>query len=85
MIVKIVLKQDKENNYIYDNYDSICYGYLNREEVKERVPNESLLMDEHDSNYVQLFGRRNGEAFSIITNGVCYLLNDYGKTIERIN
>lgn len=35
--------------------------------------------------YVQAWHKRNSEPINIVTNMVIYVLNDEGKTIERIN
>lgn len=86
----MILKIKYENGWIfYDQFIKIRYEY--KEDI---VKWDDKLYDvvwndqetEGCTKYVSIVGRlKNGNEFSIASYGTTYLLNDEGKTIERIN
>jgi len=73
---------------------SFRYAKVDKEDEKNFTLNSSIRSldkngraDEKNTNYVyiQAWHKRSSEPLNIITNMVAYMLNDEGKTIERIN
>lgn len=59
--------------------------------LKKSLPEDydvdiSLLLTPEEPQYIELICRRQDTSteFSLITDCVCYILNDLGKTIEKI-
>jgi len=89
MIVKIKSEKGKAklNGWIfYDGLTRVHYDFVDEDSVKDHEVNARWL-DESDGNAVLLISalKRDGQEFAIITNRSTYLLNDEGKTIERLN
>ena len=85
MIVKVCIKEfEKQPIALYDKFDNLVYEYITKEQAKNLNPDVNMVVSEIGDSYV-VISRSNPTAFSIVTNGVVYILNDAGKTIERIN
>lgn len=75
----------------YDGFEKIRYEYKTSEEL-EKIDTNAVWYDSKVTlaKGIIIIGRRGSKIdldceFSIKTNGDVYLLNDEGKTIERIN
>jgi len=91
MIVKIKSKTDKTNLngwIFYDGLSRVHYDFVPADSVKSYEINATWVdEDEEAIGNTALLVRalKNGQEFLIITNRTTYLLNDEGKTIERLN
>ena len=88
MIVKICVKKfeklEKQPTVLYDKFENLVYEYISEEQAKNLDPDANWVVSELGDSYVVISRSKPGP-FSIVTNGVVYILNDAGKTIERIN
>ncbi len=72
-------------------YTKICKAQSERKDLhlndNYRTKTKDGEIDEKNTNfgYIQVWHKRDKEPINIITNAVAYMLNDEGKTIERIN
>jgi len=86
MIVKII----QENGALfYDGFEKIRYEYKTSEEMETIDTNAMWINSKLPLSGILIIGRRKpiigtDPEFTIRTNGETYLLNDEGKTIERI-
>jgi len=79
---------------------SFRYMILDKDEVQDKEKIDKLKINDFiqllDKNgeidykfnsyvYIQAWHKRDGDPLNIVTNLVAYILNDEGKTIERIN
>ena len=92
MIIKILWK----NSWIfYDGFEKIRYEFIEKNKIDEIDFIDARWDSENSksSHFLMMIGRKRlendrgapGREFTIITNCSVYLLNDEGKTIERIN
>jgi len=88
MIVKII---QEKGALFYDGFEKIRYEYKTSEEL-EQFDTDATWIDSRVTlaKGMVIVGRRKpiigtDPEFTIRTNGEVYLLNDEGKTIERIN
>ena len=85
---------------IISDITSFRYMKLEKDEVKEKEKIVNLRLNDFiqllDKNgeidyqnnnyvYIQAWHKRDGDPLNIVTNLSAYMLNDEGKTIERIN
>ena len=85
MIVKICIKEfEKQPTALYDGFENLVYEYISEEQASKLNPDANWVVSEIGDSYV-VISRSKPDPFSIVTNGVVYILNDAGKTIERIN
>ncbi len=72
-------------------YTKICEAQAGRKDLQlndnYRIKTNSGEIDEKNKNfvYIQAWHIRSSEPINIITNAVAYMLNDSGRTVERIN
>ena len=93
MILKIKSPDEGGLNgwIFYDSLRKVHSEHTKWHVIKEWELNATWLgktdgvVDEAKENVLLIRGDRDGEDFSVVTNTATYLLNDDGKTIERIN
>jgi len=96
MIVKIIFDSDI---VMYDNFERVMYKRINKDKIKGQADSYWLSKKEDSESQpklpIQICCRKRskrddkdnlgGLLFAVITDCPTYLLNDDGKTIERIN
>lgn len=85
MIVKILYDKGA---VVYDSFEKVSYKHYSAEEIKKFNVDAFWAEDCNKGNAYQILiigKKKNGEEFSIASPNVVYLLNDEGKTIERLN
>lgn len=93
MIVKILF--DK-GFVLYDNFERVHYQHVENKKIKEHACNCDASWFEENSqttHFILICGRKrtkrdenlSEKLYGIMANCAVYLLNDEGKTIERIN
>ena len=87
MIVKIKSeKKAKLNGWIfYDGLTRVHYDFVDEASVKDYEV-DARWFDAEDGVALLIRAlKRDGQEFLVLTNRTTYLLNDEGKTIERLN
>lgn len=94
MILKIAKAFPKNNWKFVPDVEEFDYEWISKTEKQNiisepnlyiQATNELGKMDENNQRYVYGIATLRGRYFSVISNLTVYLLNDEGKTIERIN
>jgi hypothetical protein len=89
MIVKI---KANKGWLFYDGFEKIHHEGISREQATKIEPNAIWCEDNSECEgskcpeFIILYASKRGnEPYSLVTNQITYLLNDEGKTIERLN
>ena len=93
MIVKLLFNK---GCILYDNFERVHYQHIENKEMDKHARDcDSSWFEEksQSSHFLLICGRKRSKRdenlseklFSIMTNCAVYLLNDDGKTIEKIN
>ena len=91
MIVKLkVVSMFKDSWEIISEISSFRYSRISKEEALQQRKNGGLsdyieIPESESYVYFQAWHKRSQEPINVISNRVVYLLNDAGKTIEKIN
>jgi hypothetical protein len=93
MIIKIITKdKDSQPSIFYDGFNKVAYRYINDIDADKIETDATWFVngkfccgDKCAAVILINANRLNGEEFTVKTNAITYLLNDEGKTIERIN
>lgn len=87
MILKIMTDFKEDAYWMMDNVRKINRtGIFLKKDLKGIHHDIALLMTEEDEQYTELIcrGENTDSEFSLITDCVIYVLNDSGKTVQRI-
>ena len=91
MIVKLLCNKD---SILYDNFERIHYRHIENGKMKEQDCDATWFEENTQStHFILICGRKRSKReedlseklYSIMAQCPVYLLNDEGKTIERIN